>query len=104
MRLLPQIIFLHLLLLTFDGTGQTVKKENPILFGETIFGVSSGYTGGFTVGLDISYQVRRNLYTVRYSDNSKFSLNLISFSPVNALPLIDIYSYLDEFSILYGYR
>lgn len=100
---LPQIIFFCLLLFALNCIGQDIKKENPVLFGETISGGTFGYAGGFTIGGELDYQINRSLFIVRYSDNFNFRLNLAIFEII-AIPTVDVYSNLEERSILYGWR
>jgi len=78
-------------------------KSNPIVFTEAFFGFSGGRAGGWGLGFEQSYQVRNNLFSVRFVGSAKLDFEGF-ISPFVPIPDIELTATADEFSILYGYR
>jgi hypothetical protein len=81
---------------------QTQEKQNPVIFLEETLGGTFGDAGGIAVGIGLNYQVKRNLFTVRYTGTAKFNIDIIS--PLVPLPYPSLNSSLDEVGLLYGQR
>ncbi|MEZ4797967.1 MAG: hypothetical protein R2785_12460 [Flavobacteriaceae bacterium] len=80
-------------------TDSTQQKTNPIIFIEGLFGYANGNLSGLTVGGEINFQYKKDLFTFRVQNHSEakslwfFPVNL-KFSKIN----------IDEYSLLYGKR
>jgi hypothetical protein len=97
-------IILHVNTASVIASSQdTILKSNLIVFGEIFFGFSGGRAGGWGLGFEESYQVKNNLFTVRYVGNAKLT-NKGFISPFVPIPDIELTAAAEEFSILYGYR
>ena len=85
------------------STQDTVIKSNPIIFTETFLGLSKGRAGGLGFGVEASYQIKSNLFSIRYTENLKI-VNHGIISYVFPFPDLQKRSTAEEFSFLYGYR
>ena len=81
---------------------QTSEKQNPVLFVDETLGGAFGDAGGLALGLGIHYQVKRNLFTARYTGTANFSVGILD--PLIPLPYPLLNSSLDEIALLYGQR
>lgn len=82
--------------------GQTSEKQNPVLFVDETIGGAFGDAGGLALGLGIHYQVKRNLFTARYTGTAKFGIEILD--PFIPLPYPSLNSSLNEVALLYGQR
>lgn len=76
------------------------SESNPILFQEAFFGFADGTSKGMNIGINLNYQQKDDLFTVRYT-------NLIHLQQVGTLLFIPIYKEMEnieEVGILYGKR
>ena len=84
--------------ITIDSTNQ---KTNPILYFEGIVGYAGGNLSGFTLGGELNFQHKNDLFTVRIQNHSDADTKFLAFFPFNLLfSKVNI----DEYSLLYGKR
>ena len=76
--------------------------SNPVIFFETMVGHSYGRTGGLSWGININYQIKKNLITARFTEASKIGMGFMS--PFIPIPYFELKSNLKEFAILFGRR
>lgn len=82
---------------------QNTKKQNPIIFMETLLGMSFGQAGGLSGGLGLNHQFNKNLFSIRYTGSINFDADYAVVGFV-AFPVIRQNSTSEEFSALYGLR
>ena len=83
----------------------TILKSNPVLYGEMIFGFGGNFNdyGGFIYGGNVNYQVKKNLFTIRYNVHPEFNYGAASIAAVG-LPVIQSRFTNTEVGLLYGRR
>lgn len=97
------ILYFNATLVLASTQQDTTLKSNPIVFTEVFFGFSGGRAGGWSLGAEQSYQVKNNIFSVRYVGSLNFN-NTRFASPFIPIPIIETEATSEEFSILYGYR
>lgn len=99
-RFLTAICFLYAL----NSFGQdSLKKTNPIIYLEYCFGLPLNQLG-VQLNLDLNYQVKGNLYTLRFVGAGYFDVGTVALSPINYIPTISDKGGLSEYGVLYGRR
>ena len=78
------------------------EQNNPVTFLDVYIGQAVGNAGGFSMGLGLNYQVRKNFFTARALGSLKFGdgSSANSFSGY----LFDIENSMGEAALLYGIR
>ncbi|MDT0644868.1 hypothetical protein RM553_18670 [Zunongwangia sp. F363] len=105
-----QIRIILFLLVTFysaDIVSQEEKEVNlPIIFAEFMFGGAGRINGnaGILVGGELNYQYKKNLFSIRYLENSQLESNIVFLSPVTPFPILREKNYNKETGLLYGKR
>lgn len=77
----------------------SIKKSNPIIFTEFLFGGSGGSSKGFTFGGELNYQEKDNLFTYRYFNLSNSKTNWFFI-----IPFFENIETVTENAFLYGKR
>lgn len=75
-------------------------KENPILFGDFFIGYSNTGKRAATVGINLNYQVKNNLFTFRTSETK--SIDRIDW--ILIFPVSIVSNTTTEYALLYGKR
>jgi hypothetical protein len=75
------------------------EKTNPILFTEYYFGPAFGSSEGFSNGVNLNYQTKSNLFTLRYTNVVELKAEFIII-----FPIFETIEQTDEFALLYGKR
>lgn len=75
-----------------------------MIFGEFLLGGAAGKAGGFTAGATVNYQVKQNLFSLRYLGKTKFKTEVAILSPVTAFPYFSVQNNSNEYAALYGWR
>ena len=86
---------------------QEEKEGNsPIIFGEFIFGGAGriGGNAGFLLGGELNYQYNKNLFSIRYLENSQLDPDIFFLTPFTAFPILRKKNYNKETAVLYGKR
>jgi hypothetical protein len=92
------------ILYSLNGFSQdSLKKTNPIIYFETCFSLPLNELG-VQLNLDLNYQVKGNLYTLRFVGAAYFDVGTVALSPVNYFPTISGKGGLEEYGVLYGRR
>jgi len=81
----------------------SLKKPNPIIYFESCLSLPLNQSG-VQLNLDLNYQVRSSLYTLRFVGAGYFDVGTVALSPVNYFPTISGKGGLEEYGILYGRR
>ena len=83
----------------------TIVKSNPVLYGEMIFGFGGNFNdyGGFIYGGNVNYQVKKNLFTIRYNVHPEFKYGATAIAAAG-LPVIQSRFTNTEVGLLYGRR
>ncbi len=92
--------FFLTLILIFNYNCKAQDKTNPIVFSDTFFGYSVGSSEGFNLGLNLNYQRKDDLFTVRYILLTKFEHDPNAF----IFPIFRELEHINEFAFLYGKR
>lgn len=82
---------------------QKSEKPNPVLFIESIVGYAGGSAHGPTIGAELNYQQRKNLFSLRYIYQMRFNFDFAVLGFV-AFPIVTKDLNINEISALYGYR
>jgi hypothetical protein len=90
--------------LTLTATAQTTERSNPVVFAESFFGGAKGKAGGLSGGGELSYQVRRSLFSARITGNVRFASKTVLLTPFTPFPVIEESSSSEELAALYGWR
>jgi hypothetical protein len=86
------------------GFGQdSLKKTNPVIYFGTSFSLPLTQSG-VQLNLDLNYQVRSSLYTLRFVGAGYFDVGTVALSPINYFPTISGKGGLEEYGVLYGRR
>jgi len=89
---------------SLNGFSQdSLKKTNPIIFFESCFSMPLTQFG-VQANLALNYQVKRNLYTLRFVGAAYFDVGAVALTPFNYLPRISDRGGLEEYGALYGRR
>lgn len=92
------------LLFALNSFGQdSLKKTNPIIFLGYALSLPRNQSG-IQGNVDLNYQVKRSLYTVRFVGAAYFDIGTVAISPVNYFPTISNKGGLEEYGVLYGRR
>ena len=78
-------------------------KTHPIIYGGADIGAGLAGATGLEIGLSLNYQLRRQLFTVRYVGIVNFSIKAIG-SPIPLFPGVQDNGSLEETGALYGHR
>lgn len=105
--MIKKIAFCTLFVFTFlKGFSQndSIKKTNPIIYGEFSIGPASINAEGskqsaIGLGLSLNYQAQGSLYTLRYNEIANFTHEVVVI-----FPIISKNSSVREFGLLYGRR
>jgi len=103
-RYLLGFLLLFSLSLSFSQERDTIPKQsNPILYSELIMGYAVGNGKGFTIGGTANYQIKNDLFTLRYLHQTVIGVDtaVLGFT---VLPLLTNELKIHEVSILYGKR
>ncbi|MEO8795354.1 MAG: hypothetical protein ABI390_07780 [Daejeonella sp.] len=99
------LLFFLILIFSFSAYCQdSLKRSNPVIYGESVYGISFGKTGGLTGGGQLNYQFKKNLISIKYTGRLKLKSQLEMITPVTAFPIIEERNSSNEFSALYGLR
>ena len=74
-------------------------KTNPILFSEYYFGPAFGSSEGFAGGANLNYQIKDDVFTLRYTNIVELKWNFFFI-----IPIFETIEQTDEFALLYGRR
>lgn len=77
-----------------------VVKENPIIFGDILLGYANTGKSAVTVGLNINYQSKNDLFTFRTSETT--SIDKIEWFLF--IPISKVSNTTTEYAALYGKR
>lgn len=80
------------------------QKENPVLFAEILLGGAGGKAGGFAAGATVNYQVKKNLFSLRYLGKTKWQGEVAMLTPFTPLPYFTVKNSSSEYAALYGWR
>jgi hypothetical protein len=80
------------------------KKPNQIIFFEYYLGLGGGNTSGWSYGLTLNYQVKKDLFTFRLGGFTGFENRVQALGPTVGLPVFDIRERIVDYSVLYGKR
>ena len=86
-----------------QDTPNVEDNSNPILFLESIFGYAGGSAHGPTIGAELNYQQRKNVFSLRYIYQTRFNFDFAILGLVG-FPIITNDLNINEISALYGYR
>ena len=75
-------------------------KQNSIFFVEGSLGYTNGYIDGLTVGAHFNYQIKKNLFTFRFSQ----TINIEKLKFFIIIPVESKINTINEHSLLYGKR
>ncbi len=78
----------------------TIKKTNPIIFGEIGIGFALAGVSGPQAGFSFNYQIKHQLITLRYTGVADIKIAVLA--PIIPIPIDQ--GHLDEFAVLYGLR
>lgn len=104
--MLKNKLFLGLFLMIFSSIIAQEKqdslkvKDNPIIFGDFLLGYSNTGKTALTVGLNINYQFKNNLFTFRTSETT--SIDKIEWFFI--VPISTVSNRTTEYAALYGKR
>ena len=65
----------------------SLKKPNPIIYFESCLSLPLNQSG-VQLNLDLNYQVRSSLYTLRFVGAGYFDVGTVALSPINYFPTI----------------
>jgi len=92
------------LIYAINSFGQDpLKKMNPVIFFESSFSMPLTQLG-VQANLDLNYQVKANLYTLRFVGAAYFDVGTVALTPFNYFPKISNKGGLEEYGALYGRR
>lgn len=80
------------------------QKPNPIVFSEIFGGYSGGSSQGWTGGLGLNFQHKKDLFTLRYLGLVDLKSEYVSTSPFTVFPVISKEENINEIAVLYGKR
>lgn len=84
------------------GFAQSAEKTNPIIFGNLLLGATGGDAAGVAVGLDLNYQLKKNLISARITGRAVGIRSPLAFV---FIPLFFDPEYgATEYALLYGRR
>ncbi len=85
---------------------EKTKNNEPIIFGEIIFGGAREIKGkgGFLLGGELNYQFKSNLFSIRYIEHIQLELDALFLSPFTPIPIIKEKIDHKEIGLLYGKR
>lgn len=101
------VVFLLITFYSLNIQSQEEKEVNlPIIFGEIIFGGTGTIngSGGILVGGELNYQYKKNLFSIRYLENSQLESDVVLLTPVTAFPILREKHLNKETALLYGKR
>ncbi len=104
---MKKIVFFLVFFLIYNTYSQENKNgREPIIFGEIIFGGTNEINGnnGFLIGGEIKYQLKNNLFSFRYLENSQLQSDVLYVFPFIAFPIVKEKKNTREIGILYGKR
>ena len=93
-----QSLFATLILLLFLKSWSQ-EKTNPILFTEVYFGPAFGSSEGFASGINLNYQTKDNVFTLRHTNVIELKSEFFFL-----FPIFKTIEETDEFALLYGRR
>jgi len=98
---LPGFIFLFSLSLFGQDS---LKKTNPIIFGDIGFGIPVSGIDGIQFNSSLNYQYKKSLFTLRIVAVQSFTVAAAELTPITFFPYFKDAGHLTEESILYGWR
>tara|TARA_R110000850_G_scaffold147130_1_gene269307 strand:- start:19650 stop:20270 length:621 start_codon:yes stop_codon:yes gene_type:complete len=103
-----KILFILVLTFCFINLHAQEKEETgpPIIFAEILFGGAGKINGngGLLYGGELNYQYKKNLFSIRYIENSQLESDVLFLSPVTPFPVLKEKNNNKELSVLYGKR
>jgi hypothetical protein len=101
---LKKILFTIILITNLNAYSQ--EKNEPILFGEFIFGGAGEINGngGFLLGGELNYQRKTHLFSARYLEHIQLESEAVFLSPFTPIPIIREKINHQEIALLYGKR
>lgn len=104
---MKKIFLILLLLLTGKNFGQDtiIQKSNPIVYGELLFGFGGSFNkyNGYIYGGSLGYQIKKNLFTIRYTVNPEIKYKAATAGLVGVPVFYSRYKN-KEIGLLYGRR
>ena len=102
--ILNKILFTIILITNLNVYSQ--EKNEPIIFGEFIFGGAGEINGkgGFLLGGELNYQRKTHLFSARYLEHIQLESDAVFLSPFTPIPIIREKINHQEIALLYGKR
>ena len=102
--ILRKILFTLILVTNLNMYSQ--EKNEPIIFGEFIFGGAGEINGkgGFLIGGELNYQLKNHLLSARYVEQIQLESDAVFLSPFTPIPIIREKINHQEIALLYGKR
>ncbi|MDT0647527.1 hypothetical protein RM545_12580 [Zunongwangia sp. F260] len=103
MRIL--LVLISVILFSSCYSQDTIKKTNPVLFGEIIlgYGGSFGEFGGFAYGGSGNIQYEKHFFTIRHIENPQFQYGAVAIGLIG-IPIVKSKFKNTELALLYGRR